>query len=388
MAAHATRAMRFARYPVTPGPYAVECDHDRDLASVPCQVMANRWCGACCCSRCPGRNPIVWCESTKVGSGGHRVSGSWRYRHQRYLSGLAKRTCDDRRHRRVGRRRAHAERNGPGLNACDRQRYRQACSTFSAHAPLLGRRFRDADTPGGAGRRRADLTYVLATAPRGHARGARSGAAPQRRAVHRRRRDGTGLHHSRTARRQLWIPIHVPPTVTPGSKNGNIKMFSAMARLKPTATVAQAAAEARARAQSAPHAGPLAIAVFGSAGQARMTLVPALDDATREVRPGLLVLLAAVALLLAASVANVANVQLARAASRRRELAIRSALGADQQAPCATAPGRKRRRRPCWRRRRIAAGHRGGRRASGMAAGRLPSRRPDSAGLAGCARSR
>ncbi len=194
-------------------------------------------------------------------------------------------------------------------------------------APLIGRRFRDADTP-----ERAPRVALISHA------------------FWRQRLDGRGdvLGHAvrldgepftivgvmgadfRFPDREtsIWVPLHVPPTVTPGSSNGTIRMFSALARLKPGVTVAQAAAEASARAQAAPHAGPVAIAVFGSDGLAKMTLVPALDDATQEVRPALLVLLAAVALLLAASIGNVANVQLARAASRRRELAIRSALGA------------------------------------------------------------
>ena len=127
----------------------------------------------------------------------------------------------------------------------------------------------------------------------------------------------------------LWLPMHVPPTVTPGSKNGTIRMFSALARLKTGVSIEQASAEARARAQSAPQQAALAMAVFGSSGPAQITLVPILDDATRQVRPALLVLLAAVCLLLLAASGNVANVQLARATSRRREFAIRCALGAD-----------------------------------------------------------
>ena len=77
---------------------------------------------------------------------------------------------------------------------------------------------------------------------------------------------------------------------------------------------------------------------------------------TREVREPAHLFLVAVALLLATATANVASVQLARSATRRREIAIRSALGAGggrlarQLLDRERAPRPPRRpRRPPWR---------------------------------------
>jgi putative ABC transport system permease protein len=130
-------------------------------------------------------------------------------------------------------------------------------------------------------------------------------------------------------RTRAWRPLHVPAVLEPGSGNSQISMFSAMARLRPGATPLQAAAEATARARATRSGGLATVAVFGGEGPIEVRAVPALEAATRTVRPALVSLLLAVALLLAISAANVGNVQLVRLTARRREFAVRSALGAN-----------------------------------------------------------
>ncbi|MEZ5283628.1 MAG: ADOP family duplicated permease [Vicinamibacterales bacterium] len=193
-------------------------------------------------------------------------------------------------------------------------------------APIMGRAFTAADAPAGQ-----PLAMIL-----GHALWQdRFGGSPAAigRVVRVDGRDVTivGVMASSFAfpdrLTQAWLARGIPPVVgEQGVRRGQI--FSALARLAPGVSVAQASAEGTARARSGPDYGQLAMALFGSDGPPDVTARPAIEAMTDGVRPALLLLLAAVMVLLVGATGNVAGLQLARAAARRRELSIRAALGA------------------------------------------------------------
>ena len=123
----------------------------------------------------------------------------------------------------------------------------------------------------------------------------------------------------------VWLPRPSETVLlTPAQVRGGASYFNMIARLRPDETLARARAEfdainASYRKQFGSNADATKFGIFAETLE---------DSLVGGLRPSLLVLLAAVGFVLLIACANVANLLLARATAREREIAVRKALGA------------------------------------------------------------
>ncbi|MFY9556990.1 MAG: ABC transporter permease [Blastocatellia bacterium] len=122
----------------------------------------------------------------------------------------------------------------------------------------------------------------------------------------------------------LWVPIAIDKTKLDNRGNHGLEV---VARLKPGVTIGQAQSELTNLAAAMEQQYPTNYSDSGFG----LYPVSMLDELIGNVRPAFRILLGAVAFVLLIACANVANLLLARATVREKEVAIRAALGAGRR---------------------------------------------------------
>jgi predicted permease len=118
----------------------------------------------------------------------------------------------------------------------------------------------------------------------------------------------------------FWVPLGF--ALNPAQRDW--QMLGVVARLKPGASLASARAEMDTIAQRLEQQYPVQDSGVGVHIQGLR------DQVVRDVRPAILVFLAAISLVLLIACANIANLQAARSTTRQKEIAVRIAIGASR----------------------------------------------------------